>query len=72
VPDTFSRLPPGHQPLRNAWALGLWHEPPRIRRRSRRRGLALLALILALCGGAVAAYHHSATLAKPQLAEAAR
>lgn len=39
--------PPAQQPLRNAWALGLWHEPPRIRRR-RRRGLAVLALVTAL------------------------
>lgn len=41
--------PRPQQPLRNAEALGIWHEPPRIRhRRTRWPGIAALSVIVAL------------------------
>jgi len=53
--------PPAQQPLRNAWALGLWHEPPRISRRRQRRRARIstflaMALIVALFAGSLAAW----------------
>ena len=45
---------PPTQPFRNARVLGLWHEPPRIRRRSPwRAALPLLAVAAALLGALV-------------------
>ena len=56
----FSRLKFA-QPLRNAWALGLWHEPPRISRRRQRRRARIstflaMALIVAVFAGSLAAW----------------
>lgn len=44
--------PPARQPLRNAEMLGVWHEPPRIRRGTYRRTLwPYIAALLVIVAG---------------------